>query len=194
MKLIERARILKSANSKVPFAADLVASKYEDGHRWLVYCDSRNQLTEVGQHLNEANVPWLEYTSAMAFSREETIRYFEERGGVLLAIECLDEGVDIPSITHALVLASSTNPRQHLQRRGRVLRTAPDKSFATIYDTLVAPYADALNIVFDQDLTRAKAFAQEARNRVNAEMTLNDLGTYTDAEGEPWRDFEEEED
>ena len=191
-KLIERARILKSANSKAPFAADLVASKFEDGDRWLVYCDSRNQLNEVQQLLAEANISSLEYTSAMAFSKEETIRYFEERGGVLLAIECLDEGIDIPSITHALVLASSTNPRQHLQRRGRVLRMSGDKALAMIYDTLVAPDVNALDIVFDQDLSRATNFAAEARNRTVADITLNNLGTYTDTEGDSWSDFEED--
>ncbi len=43
-------------------------------------------------------------------------------GGVIVSIKCLDEGVDIPSTTHAIILASSQNPREFIQRRGRVLR------------------------------------------------------------------------
>jgi superfamily II DNA or RNA helicase len=57
----------------------------------------------------------------------------------LVAIRCLDEGVDIPSITTAFILASSTNPRQFIQRRGRVLRRYPGKEMAEIFDFLVVP-------------------------------------------------------
>lgn len=191
--LIRRARILKSAARKPPFAAELLSEEYEPGDRWLIYCDTRDQLAEVARRLNEAEISSLEYTSAMSFSKEETIRHFEELGGVLLAIECLDEGVDIPSITHALILASSTNPRQHLQRRGRVLRTAPNKSDAMIYDTLVAPDSQAMKVVFDQDLTRAISFAKEAENSGPAGRELGRLRPYTEIEGSPWIEFEDEE-
>ena len=56
-----------------------------------------------------------------------------------MAIKWLDEGVDIPSVTHALILASSKNPREFIQRRGRVLRTAPDKVLAYVHDAIVMP-------------------------------------------------------
>jgi superfamily II DNA or RNA helicase len=59
----------------------------------------------------------------------------------LVAIKCLDEGVNIPSIKTAFILASSTNPREYVQRRGRVLRKFDGKKISTIYDfiTLVSP-------------------------------------------------------
>ena len=57
----------------------------------------------------------------------------------LVAIRCLDEGVDIPKIKTAFILASSANPRQFIQRRGRVLRPFPGKTAAEIYDFLVVP-------------------------------------------------------
>src|SRR5215217_6489670 len=60
-------------------------------------------------------------------------------GGILVAIKCLDEGVDIPTVDHALILASSRNPREFIQRRGRVLRVAAGKNFAEIHDALVVP-------------------------------------------------------
>jgi superfamily II DNA or RNA helicase len=57
----------------------------------------------------------------------------------LVAIRCLDEGVNIPGIKTAFILASSTNPKEYIQRRGRVLRKAPNKLFAKIYDFITLP-------------------------------------------------------
>ena len=57
----------------------------------------------------------------------------------LVAIKCLDEGVNIPGIRTAFILASSTNPRECIQRRGRVLRTAKGKKKAVIYDFITLP-------------------------------------------------------
>ena len=59
-------------------------------------------------------------------AQELTLERFENFGGIILAIKMLDEGVDIPSIDHALIIASDQNPRQHIQRRGRVLRKSPN--------------------------------------------------------------------
>ena len=57
----------------------------------------------------------------------------------IIAISCLDEGVDIPSIETAVIMTSSDNPREYVQRRGRVLRLNPGKQYATIYDMVVIP-------------------------------------------------------
>jgi len=57
----------------------------------------------------------------------------------LIAISCLDEGVDVPSIKTAVIMTSSNNPREYVQRRGRVLRLYPGKEYATIYDMVVLP-------------------------------------------------------
>ena len=57
----------------------------------------------------------------------------------LVAIKCLDEGVNIPGIRTAFILASSTNPKEYIQRRGRVLRRSPGKEFAEIFDFITLP-------------------------------------------------------
>lgn len=57
----------------------------------------------------------------------------------IVAISCLDEGVDIPSIRTAIIMSSSDNPREYIQRRGRVLRQYPGKDHADIYDFVVIP-------------------------------------------------------
>lgn len=57
----------------------------------------------------------------------------------LIAIKCLDEGVNIPSIKTAFILASTTNPKEYIQRRGRVLRLSEGKEYAEIYDFITLP-------------------------------------------------------
>lgn len=95
----------------------------------------------------------------------------ERRGGVVVAIKCLDEGVDVPSVTHALILASSKNPREFIQWRGRVLRRAPDKPLAYIHDAIVLPPRDELrdrdrdtDPITTGELARAVQFALQADN------------------------------
>lgn len=58
---------------------------------------------------------------------------------ILLSMKCLDEGVDIPRAEHAIFCSSTGNPRQFVQRRGRVLRKCEDKEKAYIWDLIVLP-------------------------------------------------------
>jgi superfamily II DNA or RNA helicase len=136
---IQRARIAKGARMKSELAARVLSQHFRPGQRWLVYCDTQSQLIDVRQALRDADLTSDEYHSAMIGDRGSTMDYFENMGGILVAIRCLDEGVDIPAVDHALILASSKNPREFIQRRGRVLRTFPRKYFARIHDALVLP-------------------------------------------------------
>ena len=140
-KLIERARIAKGAARKIPKAAELIAKHYrpDEDQRWLVYCDSQNQLALVRQALDERGIRSWEYHRQMQGDAEATLKLFDISGGIVVAIKCLDEGVDIPAATHALILASSRNPREFIQRRGRILRRSPHKTVATLLDVLVLP-------------------------------------------------------
>ena len=58
---------------------------------------------------------------------------------VLLSMKCLDEGVDVPRAENAIFLSSTGNPRQFIQRRGRVLRRHKDKNKARIWDMIIVP-------------------------------------------------------
>ena len=169
--LIERARVLKQAQDKAALAAAIIAGNYHRGDRWIVYCDDLAQLAAVQVNLANACLDSTEYHSAMSGDKEQTIRLFEVNGGIIVSIRCLDEGVDIPSVTHALILASSKNPREYIQRRGRVLRRAEGKSVANIHDVLVLPSIvevpddedPRLNIV-GGEITRSLEFGRSALN------------------------------
>jgi DNA phosphorothioation system restriction enzyme len=89
---------------------------------------------------------------------------------VLVAMRCLDEGVDIPDARVAYLLASSSNPRQFIQRRGRILRPAPGKDMAEIIDYLAVPQAgtplnfDVERNLLTRELERANEFGKLAEN------------------------------
>ena len=120
--------------------------------------------------LADASHTAMPYHSAMEGDRAETLRWLDRFGGIVVAIKCLDEGVDIPSVTHALILASSKNPREFVQRRGRVLRRATEKSLAFVYDAIVMPPDcgkggdGAPDPITSGELARAIEFARSADN------------------------------
>ncbi|MDD9998691.1 MAG: DEAD/DEAH box helicase family protein [Rhodospirillaceae bacterium] len=168
--LFARADIVKRAAAKVDLAVRVLNEVFERGQRWIVYCDDQVQLGNVTAALSEAGHIAMPFHSAMEGDRGETLRWLDRFGGIVVAIKCLDEGVDIPSVTHALILASSKNPREFVQRRGRVLRRAKDKSLAFVYDAIVVPpdrkEGDdaAPDPITSGELARAIEFAQSADN------------------------------
>jgi superfamily II DNA or RNA helicase len=167
--LIRRARIVKSARQKVAAAAAIVAEAYQPGQRWIVYCDDQVQLATVRDALRAGGcTDVLEYHTAMSGNANRTLEFFEAHGGVIVSIRCLDEGVDIPAVSHALILASSKNPREYVQRRGRVLRRSSTKSMSHIFDVLVTPLFDPEEppafAILEGELSRAIEFGSHALN------------------------------
>lgn len=170
--LFARARLVKQAQAKVALAVQVMRDHYRPGGRWLIYCDDGAQLGRVDAALGEIGITTLPYHSAMAGDRAATLRWLEVKGGVVTAIKCLDEGVDVPSITHALILASSKNPREFVQRRGRILRRAEGKALAYIHDAIVLPptseggepSSEKSDMMTAGELARAIEFASFAAN------------------------------
>lgn len=93
-------------------------------------------------------------------------------------MKCLDEGVDVPTTQTAYFLASSGNPREFIQRRGRVLRQAPGKRFAVIHDLVAIPTEtaqergsagfDIERSIMRHEFQRIKEFAGPALNKHQA--------------------------
>ena len=159
MLLIKRARIVAGARNKIGILEELI-SKYKDDNNILVYCgatkifenkeddyddEDKRQIEKVVDILgNKLGMRVSMFTSKEdALERERIKNSFAE--GYLLqalvAIKCLDEGVNIPGIRTAFIMASSTNPKEYVQRRGRVLRKAKGKDYAVIYDFITLPRA-----------------------------------------------------
>lgn len=162
-----RAEIGKRAAEKTAEIVRIVKKHHNTGQRWLVYCADIDQLEGVVDALGQAGYEAAAYHSKMKGDRKMTLRRFENNGGILVAIKCLDEGVNIPDATHALIAASSQNTREFIQRRGRVLRRTSNKNNAVVIDVLVQPgtiVEGEVPRLLESEIARAALFAETATN------------------------------
>ncbi len=169
MLLIQRSRIAKKARVKTGLATNVIKKEFTEGQSWLVYCEDSDQLDEMLLKLRAEGLRPLEYHSNMSGEKADALNWFKKFGGVLVSIKCLDEGVDIPAVSHAFILASSQNPRQFIQRRGRVLRKSAEKNLAVIHDAIVVPIdpeseSEQISLL-KAELIRALEFANSALNK-----------------------------
>jgi len=167
--LIQRSRIAKKARVKTGLATSVIKKEFNEGQSWLVYCEDSDQLNEMLLKLRAEGLRPLEYHSNMSGEKSDALNWFKKFGGVLVSIKCLDEGVDIPAVSHAFILASSQNPRQFIQRRGRVLRKSAEKNLAVIHDAIVVPIdpqseSEQISLL-KAELIRALEFANSALNK-----------------------------
>ena len=197
--LIKRARLLAGAENKLAALDRVIAALPEPPKKALFYCgDGRTtdvitdeevkQIQAVSRILGERhglrvrNFTFRESTE----EREEILR--DLTSGFLdgvVAIRCLDEGIDLPDLRMGFLLASSTNPRQFVQRRGRLLRNSPGKNRAIIYDFFVQPPDlggklddNGFNMersFFQRELSRIVEFCRMAENGPEALHSLHDL-------------------
>ena len=204
---MNRARLVAGAEDKLKKLNEEIVPYERDKHI-LIYCGATKVLkpdedfTEVDEddmrqidavthilgnvhHMNVA-----QFTSREDIETRERLKKEFGAGDTLqalVAIKCLDEGVNIPQIKTAFILASTTNPKEYIQRRGRVLRRSPRKEFAEIFDfiTLPRPLDEVPALTEEQlkrgmtlvrnELCRAEEFARIALNMVEAESVLDDI-------------------
>lgn len=183
--LRRRAGILNNASAKLPLVRELLLNE-RPVHHALVYTGSQLReplITMIGHELG---------LQAHTFTARETRaergrlleRFADGTLDVLVAIRCLDEGVDVPATRTAILVASSSNPREFIQRRGRILRRAPGKDRATIYDLIAHP-PDGTELddaefeverqLVERELKRFREFADHADNSFQAETVIADL-------------------
>ena len=123
-----------------------------------------------------------QYT-AKTKNRNEVINNFEKGiVHVLTSMKCLDEGVDVPRSELAIFCASTGNPRQFIQRRGRVLRNHDDKIHAIIHDLVVVPKIDSEEGNFEmernlikKELERVVDFSELSMNKTDTYEELKDI-------------------
>lgn len=195
MLLMQRARIVAGAKNKLDLLREKMQDYKEQSHI-LVYCgatriqsfdndetdrdeEGERQIVAVSKILgNELGMRVTHFTSNESAQEREVIkRRFAsvDPYQAIVAIKCLDEGVNIPSIKTAFILASTTNPKEYIQRRGRVLRLAKDKPYAVIYDfiTLAAPMENVNPYAVDFNCERALAKRELLRLIEFGEIALN---------------------
>lgn len=193
--MLARSRLVAGARMKLSKLRQTIEPYINDSHI-LVYCgatkyydpsedesghdeDGERQIVAVSKLLgNELGMKVTHFTSAESSTERELIKKLFAEGNpyqAIVAIKCLDEGVNIPSIKTAFILASTTNPKEYIQRRGRVLRLAPGKPYATIYDfvTLLKPLSEVDLYASDYNCSRALARRELSRIMEFGRIALN---------------------
>lgn len=191
MLLIKRAKLIGKAENKIIELRKCLQGK-ENSKYNLFYTgdgktDDERQIEKVIKMLGcELNMRVSKFTSEESKEERQQIIKAYEQGDLqgLVAIKCLDEGVNIPLIQTAYILASSTNPREFIQRRGRVLRKHPKKKHSYIHDFIVIPRQledldtsdnKTFNIernLIRKELIRISEFSQTAINGPEAQNVL----------------------
>jgi superfamily II DNA or RNA helicase len=181
--LIRRREILENARSKL-LILETVLNEIIDPRYLLIYTSSKNpdQMDSAAAVLDAKGFAYSRVTQAESKDKKKLSKILDSfsRGDIeiLLAKKVLDEGVDIPQAREAILLASSTIEREWVQRRGRLLRQAPGKQYATIRDIIALPppshirYDGAILGAISRELDRVRAFGRFARN---AKKVLMDI-------------------
>lgn len=193
--LFQRARIVYGAISKIDKLREIVSKISKKGHL-IIYCgatsyseiddvinvnhivqeSSFRQIELVNATLAELNIDAAQYTeSETGEERLVNIEQFKKGTfSTLVAIKCLDEGVNIEEIERAIIIASTNNPREFVQRRGRLLRKAPNKDRSEIYDFIVLEEDPLFNSMNLKEIQRMYEFSRLAINRDSLLLKYND--------------------
>jgi superfamily II DNA or RNA helicase len=186
----KRANIIKNASQKYQALGGILDELPLEIKWCIIYCTPQ-QIDKVMEILNMRGIISHRFTMDEGTSPDSKLRGLSERDfilkkfaegeyQVLVAMKCLDEGVDVPPARVAILMASSGNPREYIQRIGRVIRRYAGKSEATIYDVVVAPSLIHLpkqlreneKKIFQRELKRYEEIAQIAINNAEAFSTV----------------------
>lgn len=190
--LIKRAEIVKNAESKYEALERLLIQlKEEDSLQDLILFVSPQQIDKVKSILSDLNILSHELTEKQGTSKKSEYGGISEREHILnnfrtgqykaiVAIKCLDEGIDIPTASRGILMASSTNPREYVQRIGRIIRQSPGKHRAYLYDMAVlgigclSDEEQRLDAKLrNKEIVRIREIAKNSLNGYDAERIIN---------------------
>ena len=192
--LIKRSTLLNRAENKLTKLAELLTDKTDSLHHTLFYCAS-GRITPVLELLTTLGLRVAKFTAEeSAAERQELLKMFASGHlQALVAMRCLDEGVDVPSTRTAYILASSSNPKEFIQRRGRILRQSTGKEHAEIHDLIAVPPIDYRQYatttfrterkIIERELKRFNEFAGMALNKFEARDKIWELAKNYDLLG-----------
>jgi superfamily II DNA or RNA helicase len=189
MLRFKRANIEKNAQNKYEALHEIILEIGNKNISDTIIFVSPQQINTVMKMLGKNNITSAKFTQEQGTTpspkfggiseREYIIKLFHEKKyQVLLAIKCLDEGIDIPSAKRAIVMASSTNPREYIQRVGRIIRQDKGKFKAYLYDLIIKPNLNSFDNpvianlekrIFQKEMDRVLELSKNAIN--NATVT-----------------------
>lgn len=190
--LMKRADLVKNADSKYDALERLLHDlDKERAIQDLIIFVSPQQKDRVKEILNRNNILSHELTEKQGTTRRKEYGGVSEREHILscfktgkykilIAIKCLDEGIDIPTASRGILMASSTNPREYVQRIGRIIRQSPGKTRSEIYDMTVLG-CDFLSEeerkldkrMREKEIVRIREIAKNSLNAYDSETIIN---------------------
>lgn len=207
MLLLERKRIIHKAFNKLEIFKDILREEFTKRKSLkysLVYVpegiepnyENIDEITEDSEDISlindytravssiDSSIMVKQYTSKTNNRDQVIIDFQNGEIDVLTSMKCLDEGVDVPRSELAIFCASTGNPRQFIQRRGRVLRTHPDKLLAVIHDLVViaeindeSTFEMERNLI-KKELERVVDFSNLAINKIETYNKLKSILDY----------------
>jgi len=196
MLLLQRKRLMNAAENKKQCLLDIINKiDYQKLKYCLVYApggkeyfdhdldfDEERIITQMQETVN-SSFPDLSQNRYLGETkdRSEIIQGFRDgKIDILFAINCLDEGVDIPRTQIGIFTASTGNPRQFIQRRGRLLRKHPEKEYAYIYDMIIIPPKSMDTFEIEKrlvlnELSRVKYFLELSNNYFKFEKYFDEI-------------------
>ena len=197
-----RLKTISMAENKLAKIGEIF-SKVEDTSHTIIYCSDGKMFFSGDKKGEQEEIRHLEFIlklinynlmhrgpnlKASKFTASEDIStrlsliddFNKARINYLVAIRCLDEGINIPSITSALILSSNDNYREFVQRRGRILRlyedpeTGKKKEIAHIYDVIVLPSPESKSFA-EIELRRFYEYSRLAKNKDQLMLKLDEL-------------------
>ncbi len=198
--LNQRARILKIAENKTQKCIDILKNEESSNYQtlqndhWLIYVgpgvtDGKSEIEYVGEAINGSikNAEVYRYYSKTPNKERQLENFKNGHGGICLACDMLDEGVDIPKLSKGIVMASSKNERQFIQRRGRLLRIdyrdiLTKNEFVKIWDIFTVPHSSIsmgqlkyYQSHLEAEFKRAEIFAKDSINKHNVIRVIERL-------------------
>jgi superfamily II DNA or RNA helicase len=195
--LLQRKRIIHKASNKLNKAVDILTNQFIiNGNLKFTFVyvpegytptgiesendDNNNEeIRMINQYTRaiadiSGNITVNQFISGMT-NRDKILQQFESGDiQVITSMKCLDEGVDIPRAEFAIFCSSTGNPRQFIQRRGRILRKHQDKHIATIHDLIVIPDFENL-VVGSENYETERSLVEKELERVMyfASLSIN---------------------
>jgi len=191
MLIFARANIVKKASQKYGVLEGILEN-LDKIEFTLIYCVPE-QIDQVIKIVKGKEIIFHKFTMAEGTTPEAKFEGISEREfilkqfgegayQVLVAMKCLDEGVDMPPAKTAILMASSGNPREYIQRIGRVIRRFDDKKEASIYDIIVAPSKNSPKEwkkiekkIFMKELERCKEISKTSLNYLDTMSKIEEI-------------------
>jgi superfamily II DNA or RNA helicase len=171
--LLEDLKSRKHLDYTFVFVPEGYEPDYSETDSYNVQEEDIHIIDEYAQLFKGQGYSYHKYISGLEDAQKVLKSFADGEIKILLSMKCLDEGVDIPRAEHAIFCSSTGNPRQFVQRRGRVLRRSKEKIKATIWDLIVTPpdiTGDLTNLersLFTGEVKRIINFAALADNQID---------------------------